>query len=156
MTGSPHPRTDSPPTLEHARGVLARVYGYDAFRGLQEQVIAEALAGRDVLAILPTGGGKSLCYQIPALLRPGVGIVVSPLIALRPDQVDPLKQAGVRAERLDSSQSLEDRSNAMRAAAGGEMDLLYVSPEALATSTLVSRLQQMQVALIAIDEAHCV
>jgi ATP-dependent DNA helicase RecQ len=147
---------DSRLSLADARDVLARVYGYDAFRGLQEQVIAEALAGRDVVAVLPTGGGKSLCYQIPAILRPGVGIVVSPLIALMADQVDALKQAGVRAERLDSSQSLEDRSNAMRQAAAGEMDLLYVSPEALANSTLVQRLQQMQVALIAIDEAHCV
>jgi ATP-dependent DNA helicase RecQ len=156
MTPPTPVRSHSQPLLADAREVLARVYGYDAFRGLQEQVIAEALAGRDVVAILPTGGGKSLCYQIPAILRPGVGIVVSPLIALMADQVDALKQAGVRAERLDSSQSLEDRSNAIRAAAAGEMDLLYVSPEALANGALAARLQQMQVALIAIDEAHCV
>jgi ATP-dependent DNA helicase RecQ len=144
------------PTLHDARDILRRVYGYDAFRGLQEEVIAEALAGRDVLAVLPTGGGKSLCYQIPAMLRPGVGIVVSPLIALMADQVDALKQAGVRAERLDSSQSLDQRSEAMRAAADGRMDLLYVSPEALSGSNLVSKLQAMDVSLIAIDEAHCV
>ncbi len=142
--------------IREARTLLRRVYGYEAFRGLQEEAIGEALAGRDVLAVLPTGGGKSLCYQIPAMLRPGVGIVVSPLIALMADQVDALKQAGVRAERLDSSQSLEDRSNAMRAAANGEMDLLYVSPEALAGSALVNRLRDMQVSIIAIDEAHCV
>ena len=156
MTDSSRASSDSAPSLADARAALARIYGYDAFRGLQAPVIAEALAGRDVLAVLPTGGGKSLCYQIPAILRPGVGIVVSPLIALMADQVDALKQAGVRAERLDSSQSLEDRSAAMRQAAAGEMDLLYVSPEALANSTLVQRLQQMKVALIAIDEAHCV
>jgi ATP-dependent DNA helicase RecQ len=143
-------------TLADAREVLGRIYGFAAFRGLQEDAIAEALAGRDVLAVLPTGGGKSVCYQIPAMLRQGVGIVVSPLIALMADQVDALKQAGVRAERLDSSQSFEDRSAAIRAAAAGDMDLLYVSPEALAGSGLVGRLQQMQVSLIAIDEAHCV
>ncbi|WP_139068904.1 DEAD/DEAH box helicase, partial [Hyphomonas sp. ND6WE1B] len=85
------------PTLDDARDLLKRVYGYEAFRGLQEDVISDALAGRDALAVLPTGGGKSLCYQIPALLRPGVGLVVSPLIALMADQVDALKQAGVRA-----------------------------------------------------------
>src|ERR1700733_8927145 len=112
MTGPSPAQTDSHPSLQDARAVLARVYGYDAFRGLQEQVIAEILAGRDVVAVLPTGGGKSLCYQIPAILRPGVGIVVSPLIALMADQVDALKQAGVRAERLDSSPRLADRSNA--------------------------------------------
>jgi ATP-dependent DNA helicase RecQ len=143
------------PSLKDARALLKRVYGYDAFRGLQENVIADVLAGRDALAVLPTGGGKSLCYQIPALLREGVGIVVSPLIALMADQVDALKQAGVRAERLDSSMDFQSRSDALSAAERGEMDLLYVSPEGLATH-LASRLAAMSVSLIAVDEAHCV
>ncbi len=143
------------PTLDDARALLTRVYGYDAFRGLQEDVIGDVLAGRDGLAVLPTGGGKSLCYQIPALLRDGVGLVVSPLIALMADQVDALKAVGVRAERLDSTLSFEDRSAALAAAGRGEMDLLYVSPEALAGG-LAQQLARLNVSLIAVDEAHCV
>jgi ATP-dependent DNA helicase RecQ len=146
--------TDST-SLEDARALLKRVYGYEAFRGLQADVIADALEGRDVLAVLPTGGGKSLCYQIPALLREGCGIVVSPLIALMADQVDALKQVGVRAERLDSSMEYEARQAALAEAEAGRMDLLYVSPEGLGTS-LAGRLAQMKVSLIAVDEAHCV
>ena len=135
--------------------LLKRVYGYEAFRGLQADVIGDAMAGRDVLAVLPTGGGKSLCYQIPAMLRSGVGLVVSPLIALMADQVDALKALGVRAERLDSSMSFEEKSAALDAAGRGEMDLLYLSPEALATG-LANRLARLPVSIIAIDEAHCV
>lgn len=142
-------------TLENARALLKRVYGYDAFRGLQENVIADVLAGRDGLAVLPTGGGKSLCYQIPALLREGVGIVVSPLIALMADQVDALKQVGVRAERLDSSMDFNARAEALEAAARGEMDMLYVSPEGMGNG-LAQRLAKMNISLIAVDEAHCV
>ncbi|MAN45732.1 MAG: DNA helicase RecQ [Hyphomonas sp.] len=143
------------PTLDDARALLKRIYGYDAFRGLQEHVIEDVLAGRDALAVLPTGGGKSLCYQIPAILREGVGIVVSPLIALMADQVDALKQVGVRAERLDSSMDFNARTEALEAAARGEMDMLYVSPEGIGNG-LAQRLSQMQVSLIAVDEAHCV
>ncbi len=135
--------------------LLKRVYGYDAFRGLQADVIGDVMTGRDVLAVLPTGGGKSLCYQIPAILRPGVGIVVSPLIALMADQVDALKALGVRAERLDSSMSFEEKSAALDAARQGEMDMLYVSPEALGTG-LSRVLSGLTVSVIAIDEAHCV
>ena len=141
--------------LDDARELLTRVYGYEEFRGLQEAVISDVLAGRDGLAVLPTGGGKSLCYQIPAMLRQGVGIVVSPLIALMADQVDALKAVGVRAERLDSSLPYEDRVAAVQAAGRGEMDLLYVSPEALAGG-LVHQLARLDVSLIAVDEAHCV
>ncbi len=147
----PMARTDLAPALE----ILRRIYGYDAFRGLQGDVISDVLAGRDVLAILPTGGGKSLCYQIPALSRPGCGLVVSPLIALMADQVDALKALGVRAERLDSSMEPQARAEALQAARKGEMDLLYVSPEALATR-LADALSGVELSLIAIDEAHCV
>ncbi|MEM1151266.1 MAG: DNA helicase RecQ [Pseudomonadota bacterium] len=143
------------PTLSDAIDLLNRVYGYDAFRGLQEAVIGDVLAGRDVMAILPTGGGKSLCYQIPALVRPGCGLVVSPLIALMADQVDALKALGVRAERLDSSMEPEARGQALMAARAGDMDLLYISPEALATR-LSDALADIELSLIAIDEAHCV
>lgn len=143
------------PQIKDARAILKRVYGFKAFRGLQEDVISDVLEGRDALAVLPTGGGKSLCYQIPALIRPGCAIVVSPLIALMSDQVDALKQVGVRAERLDSSMDFNARAEALEAAERGEMDLLYVSPEGLGTN-LAQRLAGMNISLIAVDEAHCV
>jgi ATP-dependent DNA helicase RecQ len=142
-------------SLEAAQELLRRVYGYDAFRGLQADVIADVLGGRDALAVLPTGGGKSLCYQIPSMLRDGVGLIVSPLIALMADQVDALKALGVRAERLDSSIMHEDRVAALRAAHAGEMDMLYVSPEGL-SGGLLNALRELNVSLIAVDEAHCV
>lgn len=142
-------------TLQSARALLQRVYGYDDFRGLQADVIADVLAGRDGLAVLPTGGGKSLCYQIPSMLRDGVGLIVSPLIALMADQVDALKALGVRAERLDSSLEYEDRVAALKAARNGDMDMLYVSPEGL-SGGLFNALRELNVSLIAVDEAHCV
>ena len=141
--------------LKDARDLLQRIYGYADFRGLQPDVIADVMAGRDALAVLPTGGGKSLCYQIPAMMRDGVGLIVSPLIALMADQVDALKALGVRAERLDSSMPYEDRIAALNAARSGEMDMLYVSPEAL-SGGLLNALSQLKVSLIAVDEAHCV
>ncbi len=144
------------PTLAEARATLERVWGHPDFRGLQAAVVAEVLAGRDVLAVLPTGGGKSVCYQVPALLRPGLGLVISPLIALMTDQVEALKQQGVRAARLDSGVSLDDRSAIWRAARAGELDLLYVSPEGLASGAMLDRLAELPLSLIAIDEAHCV
>ncbi|MNH51799.1 ATP-dependent DNA helicase RecQ [compost metagenome] len=151
-------RSASPATLDlsDAREVLGRVWGHADFRGLQSQVVAEVLAGRDVMAVLPTGGGKSVCYQIPAMLRSGVGLVVSPLIALMTDQVEALKQQGVAAARLDSGVPMDERSAIWRAARSGELDLLYVSPEGLAAGSMLERLSEIDLSLIAIDEAHCV
>lgn len=139
-----------------ARETLRKVFHYDDFRGLQARVIAAILNGDDVLAVLPTGGGKSLCYQIPALMRPGFGLVISPLIALMTDQVHALTQKGVRAERLDSSLSMEERFRLWDRARDGEIDLLYLSPEALLQPFVLEKLSRLPVNLVAIDEAHCV
>jgi ATP-dependent DNA helicase RecQ len=136
--------------------VLRQVFGYPSFRGQQAAVIAHVIAGGDCLVLMPTGGGKSLCYQIPALIRPGLGIVVSPLIALMKDQVDALRQAGVRAAALNSSLALDDVFQIDRAARNGELDLLYVAPERLVTPRFLEFLGKIRVALFAIDEAHCV
>ena len=144
------------PTLDDAREVLRTTFGHAEFRGLQAQVIAEVLAGRNAVAVLPTGGGKSLCYQIPALLRPGVTLVVSPLIALMADQVAQLRQAGVAAARLDSNTAPNDRADIWRCVGEGALDLLYMSPEGLMAGSALDRLQDSGLALVAIDEAHCV
>lgn len=145
---------DSP--LDDAREVLRRTFGHAEFRGLQAGVIGEALAGRSALAVLPTGGGKSLCYQIPALLRPGLGLVVSPLIALMAGQVAGLQQQGVAAARLDSNATLAERDAIWRRIGEGTLDLLYMSPEGLMQPGQLDRLARRPLALIAIDEAHCV
>jgi ATP-dependent DNA helicase RecQ len=142
--------------LEAAAAILRRTFGHAAFRGLQAGVIEEVLAGRHALAVLPTGGGKSVCFQIPAMLRPGVGLVVSPLIALMADQVEGLVQSGVAAARLDSDSSLDERATIWRRLEAGELDLLYLSPEGLMQPTTLDRLTRQNIALIAIDEAHCV
>ncbi len=142
--------------MAQARGLLRRIFGHSDFRGLQADVIAEALAGRNALAVLPTGGGKSVCYQIPSLMRPGLGIVVSPLIALMADQVAGLRQAGVAAARLDSNIDLDERADTWRRIGEGKLDLLYISPEGLMQGAMLERLASHPIALIAIDEAHCV
>jgi ATP-dependent DNA helicase RecQ len=144
------------PTLDDAREVLRRTFGHAEFRGLQAGVIEEVLAGRSAMAVLPTGGGKSLCYQIPAILRPGLGLVVSPLIALMAGQVAGLRQLGVAAERLDSSASPDERAEIWRRIGGGSLDLLYMSPEGLMQGGVLDRIARHPLALIAIDEAHCV
>jgi ATP-dependent DNA helicase RecQ len=143
-------------SLAEAREVLKRVFGHDDFRGLQADVIGEVLDGRDVMAVLPTGGGKSFCYQIPALLLPGMAVVVSPLIALMADQVAALRAAGVAAARLDSTMASDQRREWISAAREGKLDLLYVSPEGLFARGFLDFLEQCPIALIAIDEAHCV
>ncbi|HEX4098553.1 MAG TPA: DEAD/DEAH box helicase, partial [Caulobacteraceae bacterium] len=116
-------------SLDRAREVLRDVFGHADFRGFQGEIISEVLAGRSAMAVLPTGGGKSLCYQIPSIVRPGLGLVVSPLIALMADQVAGLEQSGVAAARLDSNTDLDKREATWRAIDAGQLDLLYVSPE---------------------------
>ncbi|WP_295880239.1 DNA helicase RecQ [uncultured Thiohalocapsa sp.] len=136
--------------------VLNRVFGYPSFRGAQQRIIEHVSAGGDALVLMPTGGGKSLCYQIPALLRPGTGIVVSPLIALMQDQVDALRQLGVRAAFLNSSLMPDEQQRVEQALLDGTLDLLYVAPERLLTERFLSLLGRVRPALFAIDEAHCV
>ncbi|MBV9523715.1 MAG: DNA helicase RecQ [Alphaproteobacteria bacterium] len=141
---------------DRARALLQQVFGYDSFRGHQEAIIAHVIEGGDCLVLMPTGGGKSLCYQIPAIIRPGVGIVVSPLIALMKDQVDALRQAGVRAAALNSALGPGEAAAIERAMRQGELDLVYIAPERLATPRCLDLLGQTKIALFAIDEAHCV
>ncbi|WP_270164741.1 DNA helicase RecQ [Paenibacillus sp. SYP-B4298] len=142
--------------LERARHLLKRIYGYDAFRKGQAEIIAGIMEGRDTLAILPTGGGKSVCYQIPSMLLEGTTLVVSPLISLMKDQVDALNRLGVPAAYLNSSLSAGEYRDVLRKAAGGEYKLLYIAPERLDAPMFASLMEQMQIPLIAIDEAHCV
>jgi ATP-dependent DNA helicase RecQ len=137
-------------------GTLKQVFGFGSFRPLQEDIIRDALAGRDVFAVLPTGGGKSLCFQLPALVRPGLTVVVSPLIALMKDQVDALQTAGVAATFLNSSLAAGESRPRLRGLHQGEFNLLYVAPERLMLSGFLEDLQQWQVNLFAIDEAHCI
>ncbi len=139
-----------------AKATLARVFGHDAFRGPQEAIVTHVSGGGDALVLMPTGGGKSLCYQIPALLRDGCAVVVSPLIALMADQVAALTQLGVRAAFLNSSLDAREAARIERAFAAGELDLLYVAPERLLTSRCLDLVDRASVALFAIDEAHCV
>jgi ATP-dependent DNA helicase RecQ len=135
---------------------LRHVFGFDAFRGEQAQIVDHIVDGGDALVLMPTGGGKSLCYQLPALLRDGTAIVVSPLIALMQDQVEALRQLGVRASFLNSSLDAGAASDVERALLAGDLDLLYVAPERLLTPRFLSLLDRSPIALFAIDEAHCV
>jgi len=142
--------------MSDALSKLKDVFGFDAFRGAQGQIIDHVAQGDDALVLMPTGAGKSLCYQVPALLRDGVGIVVSPLIALMQDQVEALRQLGVRAEFLNSSLDAQSAARVEGALLAGELDLLYVAPERLLTPRFLSLLDRSRIALFAIDEAHCV
>lgn len=147
MTAVPHPS---------ALDTLKRVWGYDHFRGVQEGIIRTVTEGGNALVLMPTGGGKSLCYQLPSLLRPGTGIVVSPLIALMKDQVDSLRQLGVRAAFLNSSLTAQAARKVEEALMAGELDMLYVAPERLLLPRTLDLLERVNLALFAIDEAHCV
>jgi ATP-dependent DNA helicase RecQ len=142
--------------MQRALNILNSTFGYADFRHNQAEIIADLLAGRDVLTLMPTGGGKSLCYQIPALLRPGVGVVISPLIALMQDQVDALTQLGIRAAFLNSSLAAQAQSATEQALQAGELDLLYIAPERLLSERGLALLDRLPIALFAIDEAHCV
>ncbi len=136
--------------------LLNKTYGYPEFRGQQRAVIDRMIAGGNAFVLMPTGAGKSLCYQIPALCRDGVGIIVSPLIALMQDQVDALKQLGVRAAAINSSMDMQDVADAKRALRAGELDMVYVAPERLLMDDFLNLLDECKIALFAIDEAHCV
>jgi ATP-dependent DNA helicase RecQ len=144
------------PMKASAIDLLQSVFGYPSFRGQQQAVVEHLGEGGDALVLMPTGGGKSLCYQIPALLRQGTGIVVSPLIALMQDQVDALREAGVAAAYLNSSLGADDQREVERQLLAGELNLLYVAPERLLTARFLAQLERTEVALFAIDEAHCV
>lgn len=146
-SAQPHPQ---------ALEVLKTVFGYDSFRGDQASIIDRVISGGDAVVLMPTGGGKSLCYQIPALVRPGTGIVLSPLVALMHDQVIALRQLGVRAAALNSAMAPEDRADVERAYRAGELDMLYLAPERLHSGATLELLESTQISLFAIDEAHCV
>src|SRR5690348_7797682 len=146
----------APAEMAQARELLRRVFGHPDFRGQQAQAVEQLLAGGDALVLMPTGGGKSLCYQVPALLRPGTAIVVSPLIALMQDQVEALRQLGVRAAFLNSALAAQEAAEVERGLLAGEYDLVYVAPERLLMPRFLAQLDQVQIALFAIDEAHCV
>jgi len=142
----------TPPAID----VLRHVFGYDEFRGLQAQIIERVIAGGDALVLMPTGAGKSLCYQVPSLVRDGTGVVISPLIALMQDQVDALAAVGVRAAFLNSTQDNDARREVESAFLAGDLDLLYLAPERLRLEATMSLIDRARIALFAIDEAHCV
>jgi len=146
----------APQPVDGVLDTLARVFGYHSFRPHQQAIIDGLIAGRDAFVLMPTGGGKSLCYQIPALHRPGVAIVVSPLIALMKDQVDALLACGVRAACYNSSLAAAEARQTLHALHAGELDLLYIAPERLMSDGFLARLRELPLALFAIDEAHCV
>ncbi|MEU9447199.1 DNA helicase RecQ [Streptomyces sp. NPDC048277] len=155
-TETPGARQTPGPVDSEALGTLHRVFGYDAFRGEQEAIIEHVVAGGDAVVLMPTGGGKSLCYQIPALVRPGTGVVVSPLIALMQDQVDALRALGVNAGFINSTQDFDERRVVEAQFLAGELDLLYLAPERLRLDSTLDLLGRGKIAVFAIDEAHCV
>lgn len=142
--------------INRAEHILKHTFGYVSFRGKQKEVIQTVLDGQDALVLMPTGGGKSLCYQIPGLVREGLAIVVSPLIALMQDQVNALQQLGLNASFLNSTQNREQQNIVMRSMHDGSLDILYVAPERLLLESTLNRLMATEISLIAIDEAHCV
>ena len=142
--------------LDTARAELGRIFGFPGFRPGQEEVIGAALRGEDVLAVMPTGSGKSLCYQLPAIAREGLALVVSPLIALMRDQVAQLRELGVSAAALNSASEGDERQRVAEALRNRSLRLLYVAPERLVRDDMIAMLRSAKIALFAIDEAHCV
>src|ERR1700704_4357194 len=136
--------------------ILETIFGYPHFRGQQAEIVSHVAHGGDALVLMPTGGGKSLCYQIPALVRPGTGIVISPLIALMQDQVQALRQLGIRADFLNSTQDSGTRHVVEQEFKAGELDLLYLAPERLRSPGTLALLASSRISVFAIDEAHCV
>lgn len=134
--------------------LLKKHFGYDSFRPLQEQIIDQVLEGKDLMVVMPTGGGKSMCFQLPSLILPGVTLVISPLIALMKDQVDALNANGISAGFFNSSQETADQNHLIRKLQSNELQLLYVAPESI--SLLQNHLSEIKVSLIAVDEAHCI
>ena len=154
----PEPMSDllDRPAQHQPIDVLQEVFGYDSFRGQQAEIIDHVIAGNDALVLMPTGGGKSLCYQVPALCRPGTAVVVSPLIALMKDQVDALNQLGVKAAFINSTLAPDAAREIETRAVDGDIDLLYVAPERFASDRFLNLLDRISISLFAIDEAHCV
>ena len=140
--------------MSDPRALLRTVFGFNSFRGVQEQVIDRVLGGKHSLAVMPTGAGKSLCYQLPALMREGTALIISPLIALMHDQIRAAQAIGIKAASLTSAD--DDREQTVRQFLGGELDLLYVAPERATTDGFRRLIDRANIALIAIDEAHCV
>ncbi|MGH9837035.1 MAG: RecQ family ATP-dependent DNA helicase, partial [Blastocatellia bacterium] len=147
---------NSMPTLDDAQSALERHFGFSRFREGQAGVIEAVLAGQDVIVVMPTGSGKSLCYQLPALLFEGTTLVISPLIALMKDQVDALRRIDVRAAYLASSQTARERRDVLQDVRAGQVDLLYVSPERLREASFIQALSRLDVWFVAVDEAHCI
>lgn len=143
-------------TLPDADAILRQVFGYQQFRAGQSDIIDTVTGGRDCLVVMPTGGGKSLCYQIPALMLPGLTVVVSPLISLMKDQVDQLRLLGVEAGYLNSAQTAQEQQKVLEGCHNNRIKLLYVAPERLLMSSFIRQLQQWQPSLLAVDEAHCI
>ena len=142
--------------LSEAEKILQKYWGYPNFRKPQDQIVEAALRGEDCLALLPTGGGKSICYQIPALMKPGLTLVISPLISLMQDQVDQLKRRGIDAAYIQSGLSRAEVENIINNAVFGAYQMLYVSPERLQSDFFREKLPQMNLSMIAVDEAHCI
>jgi ATP-dependent DNA helicase RecQ len=140
----------------HPREILRRHFGYSAFRPGQEELVAAALAGRDALGVLPTGGGKSVCYQVPALAMEGLCLVLTPLVSLMEDQVRRAREVGLRAALMSAGQGRDERRGVTDAARAGTLDVLFVAPERLATAGFVRLMDEARVGLVAVDEAHCI
>ena len=142
--------------MENPHSILKKVFGYDSFRPGQEQIVSRLLAGQDVLAVMPTGAGKSVCYQIPALLMEGITIVVSPLISLMTDQVKALNEAGVHAAYINSSLTETQTAKALENAAKGVYRIIYVAPERLETARFLDFACHAEISMVTVDEAHCI